>query len=73
MASENQPAGATGTALFEYTGHGPLTMFGRITGVRYHFPGPGARVLVDLRDASTLEIVEGVERVSAERVQGTGD
>jgi hypothetical protein len=52
---------ANGPALFENTTQGPLTLFGRVTGVRYHFPGPGARVHVDVRDAPSFEVVQGVE------------
>ena len=51
---------------------GPLTLFGRVTGVRYHFPGPGARVHVDARDAPSFEVVQGVEVVK-ELDDGTRD
>ncbi|MEZ4415435.1 MAG: hypothetical protein R3E10_06745 [Gemmatimonadota bacterium] len=43
--------------LYEYLGTGPLTLYGPITGARYHFAGAGARVLVDGRDAGTLAMV----------------
>ena len=49
---------------FEYTGEGRFTIFGRVTGMRYSFPAPGARVLADRRDAPALEIVQALERVS---------
>jgi hypothetical protein len=49
--------------LFEYSGDRALTVFGRVTGIRYHFPGPGARVWVDGRDASILQIIRGLEIV----------
>ena len=49
--------------MFQYTGSGSLTVFGRVTGVRYYFPGPGARVRVDARDAPALEITRGLEPV----------
>ena len=52
------------SVTFEYTGEGRFTIFGRVTGTRYSFPARGARVLVDRRDASALEIVEAMERVS---------
>jgi hypothetical protein len=54
---------AGGPKLFEYSGQGPMTLFGRITGVRYHFPGPGARVPVDARDAPAFEVIKGLEAV----------
>jgi hypothetical protein len=53
------------SVTFEYRGEGRLTIFGRVTGTRYSFPARGARVLVDRRDASALEIVEAMERVSS--------
>jgi hypothetical protein len=46
--------------VFEYGGTKALTIYGRVTGIRYHFPGPGARVTVDARDAATLEVVRGL-------------
>jgi hypothetical protein len=49
--------------VFEYQGHGPLTIYGRVTGSRYHFPGPAARVPVDGRDAPYLEVIRGLETV----------
>lgn len=49
--------------LFEYTGPGPLTLYGVGTGVRYRWAGPGARVLVDARDAGAIGIVRGLEAV----------
>lgn len=49
--------------LVEYEGAGSLTAFGQITGRRYHFPGPGARVYVDGRDAPVFEVMQGVRVV----------
>jgi hypothetical protein len=48
---------------FEFSGPSSLTIFGRATGTRYHFPGPGARVLVDPRDAPVLEVIRGLKVV----------
>ena len=50
--------------LFEYDGPNSLTVFGRVTGIRYHFPGPGARVRVDARDAPVLEVLRGLKVVA---------
>ena len=55
---------ADGPVLFEYEGSTPLTIFGRVTGIRYHFPGSGARSQVDSRDASILEVTRGLKIVS---------
>jgi hypothetical protein len=49
--------------LFEWKGKGPLTLFGGRTGIRYHFPGPGARLQVDPRDAPILELIQGMEPI----------
>ena len=56
---------ATAPVVFEYRGERHLTIFGRVTGLRYHFPGPGARVRVDARDARFLEVIRGLEVVPA--------
>ena len=50
---------------FEYQGATPLTIFGRVTGIRYHFAGPGARTRVDFRDAPILEVMRGFKIVDA--------
>jgi len=54
-----------GLVLFEYDGEGPLTVFGRVTGIRYYFPGSGARRQVDPRDAPVLEITRGLRYIAA--------
>jgi len=56
---------ANGPILFESEGPAPLTIFGRATGIRYHFPGSGARAQVDPRDAPFLEITRGLKNVSS--------
>jgi hypothetical protein len=53
----------TRPVMFEYAGTDPLTIFGRATGIRYHFPGAGARARVDPRDVPILEIVRGLRIV----------
>jgi hypothetical protein len=63
MVTADQAPRPGGSRLFENTGSGPLTVFGRVTGVRYHFPGPGARVHVDARDAPAFEIMRGLGTV----------
>jgi hypothetical protein len=40
-----------------------MTVFGPQTRIRYRFPGPGARVAVDPRDARSMEGVPHVRRV----------
>ena len=58
-----QSHNGSGATLFEYSGEKPMTLFGRVTGVRYHFPGPGARVSVDARDAPAFQVVKGLDAV----------
>ncbi|MEJ1961685.1 MAG: hypothetical protein WDO56_09130 [Gammaproteobacteria bacterium] len=57
-------ASSGGPVLFEYDGKAPLTFFGRKTGIRYYFPGPGARVYVDGRDRDVFEIMSGMRVVT---------
>lgn len=57
------PSGAT--VEFEYVGTTGLTAVGPITGRRYRFDGPGARVAVDARDAPSLMAVPRLRRVRA--------
>jgi hypothetical protein len=52
--SESAAGAAHGAVSFEYIGRTSLTAIGRITGRRYRFGMPGARVAVDLRDRHSL-------------------
>jgi hypothetical protein len=52
------------TVMFEHTGAGVLTVDGPVTGVRYTFNGPGARVSVDARDRNHLMHVPRLRIVS---------
>ncbi|MBS0448999.1 MAG: hypothetical protein JSR59_24005 [Proteobacteria bacterium] len=55
------PAGAW--VEFQYVGAQAMTVFGTHTRIRYRFPGPGARIAVDPRDAAGIEGVPHVRRV----------
>lgn len=46
----------------EYSGARGITAIGPITGRRYHFAGPGARLDVDVRDRDALLRVPGIRR-----------
>jgi len=50
------------TVEFEYTGDTGLTVQGPITGRRYRFSGPGARLAVDGRDAASIAGVPNLKR-----------
>jgi hypothetical protein len=49
---------------FEYVGATALTVFGPLTGVRYRFGHPGARLTVDSRDAAALAAVPNLTKVN---------
>lgn len=50
---------------FEYVGTTGLTAFGPVTGRRYRFARPGARLPVDDRDAAAMAGVPALRRVPA--------
>jgi hypothetical protein len=52
--STAQVAGDPGGAVVEYTGATNLTIRGPISGLVYRFVSPGARMIVDGRDAAFL-------------------
>lgn len=43
------------TIQFEYVGTSSLTIVGPVTGQRYHFAAPGARLGIDVRDRRYLQ------------------
>ena len=45
------------TLEFEYAGSSSITVIGGITGNRYRFDKPGARVAVDVRDRRSVAAV----------------
>lgn len=62
-ARPRAPAARASVALFEYTGTTALTAIGPISGVKYRFASPGARLRVDLRDAPSLNAVPNLLRL----------
>ncbi|HKO48550.1 MAG TPA: hypothetical protein VJV79_12550 [Polyangiaceae bacterium] len=34
--------------------------------IRYHFPGPGAQLRIDARDANVLDVIRGLRRIDSE-------
>lgn len=50
--------------LFEYVGETGLTARGPVTGARYRFAEPGARVAVDGQDAPSMAAVPNLRRAS---------
>ena len=58
------PQQGNGTAvLFEYVGKSRLVIVGPSTRIAYRFEQPGARVLVDRRDRSSLASVAVLRQV----------
>jgi hypothetical protein len=49
--------------LFEYAGSTALTVIGPVTGKRYRFAGPGARVEVDRHDRRSLAALSQLRQV----------
>ncbi len=47
---------------FEYVGKTALTVVSPLTGKRYRFPEPGARLEVDVRDRSWITFVPHLKR-----------
>lgn len=56
-ASPRLQAGVYDRVIFEYVGDTGMTVVGPVTGKRYRFDRPGARVEVDLRDRRPLTAV----------------
>ena len=50
--------------LFEYTGSTAMTVTGPMSGARYRFDGPGAKVQIDMRDAPSMAAVPNVRRLT---------
>lgn len=51
-------------ALYEYTGETGMTVTGPVSGNRYRFAQPAAKVQIDLRDVSSLAGLPNLRRVS---------
>lgn len=57
-------------AYFEYRGSSGLTVLGPLSGQRYRFSAPGARLAVDGRDAPSLAAVPELHRLRAPVLSG---
>jgi hypothetical protein len=62
-APVRKPAPATGGALYEYTGTTGMTVTGPISGARYRFDRPGARLQIDGRDVLSMRALPNLRRV----------
>ncbi len=52
------------TIFFEYTGRSAMTVVGLVSGRRYRFAHPGARVAIDPRDRPGLARVPNLRQVT---------
>ena len=57
-------APVSSAALYEYTGATGMTVLGPISGARYRFDRPGAKVQIDGRDVSSLAGLPHLRRAS---------
>jgi len=57
------PPARQSSVCFEYTGRTAMTVIGGVTGMRYRFDYPGARLFVDLRDRLSLAAVPNIKRI----------
>jgi hypothetical protein len=58
-----KPAPSTSGALYEYTGKTGMTVIGPISGARYRFDRPGARLQIDGRDVLSIRSLPNLRRV----------
>jgi hypothetical protein len=49
--------------VFEYSGQPPVVVVGPVSGNRYRFDGPGARIEVDPRDRRSLAVTPRLRQV----------
>lgn len=61
-ASQRAPVSRQFVVCFEYMGRTGLTVVGPVSGRRYRFDGPGARLVVDPRDQVSLAAVPNLRR-----------
>lgn len=62
-AATRRPGPASSAALYEYTGATGMTVMGPISGARYRFDRPGAKLQIDGRDVSSLTGLPNLRRV----------
>jgi len=57
------PSPAPLRVVFEYNGQPPVVVVGPVSGNRYRFAGPGARVEVDPRDRRSLAVTPRLRQI----------
>jgi hypothetical protein len=63
VEANRPPRPVARVALYEYTGTTGMTVMGPLSGRRYRFAQPGAKVQVDSRDVSSLAGLPNLRRV----------
>ena len=51
-------------ALYQYTGMTAMTVAGPLSGAKYRFTAPGAKVQVDLRDVAAMAALPNLRRLA---------
>jgi hypothetical protein len=62
-AAPKRPQPKSKVVLFEYTGPAAMTVAGPMSGARYHFESPGAKVQIDMRDAPSMAALPNLRRL----------
>jgi hypothetical protein len=63
-APPQTPTPRRADTIFQYVGRTSLTIVGPISGVRYHFAGPGVRLRVDSRDRRSLASISELRQTA---------
>jgi hypothetical protein len=62
VAAKHPPA-RSGMVMYEYTGPTAMTVAGPMSGTRYRFDSPGAKVEIDMRDAPFMGALPNLQRL----------
>jgi hypothetical protein len=62
-AAAKRPPPKSRVVLYQYTGPTAITVAGRMSGAKYRFAGPGAKVQIDMRDAPSLAALPNLRRL----------
>jgi hypothetical protein len=63
QVSTHDASSAPRTVVFEYVGRTGVNVLGRVSGIQYRFNGPGARLTVDARDRTSLDVLPMLKQV----------
>jgi hypothetical protein len=63
QAEANRSRPVSRVALYEYTGMTAMTVAGPVSGSKYRFAAPGAKVQVALRDVASMSSLPNLRRL----------